>query len=241
MVWMGFGALARFNGVQGWIRKLITYFALRGFDLVVCHAKPLVESLHLHYPWASGKLAYVRRSEGKPGQTYQVADEGYVFCGGRTNRDFESVLTVVRELNVPAKLVMGANVKLRGEVPKSVEIYRDIPAQQFYNLMSRARVVVIALDRPEIASGHVVLNQAMRLGKAVVVTDTAGIDDYVSDGHNALLVKPNDPGDLRDKLALLLADPNLRNTIGKNGSALLSEHNLYTYTKDLTRLITQLG
>jgi glycosyltransferase involved in cell wall biosynthesis len=59
---------------------------------------------------------------------------------------------------------------------------------------------VIALSRPEISSGQVVLSEAMRRDKAVVVTTVAGINDYVSDGQDALLVKPKDPVDLCNRL-----------------------------------------
>jgi glycosyltransferase involved in cell wall biosynthesis len=118
---------------------------------------------------------------------------------------------------VPTKLEMSSQIKLSCDVPENVEIYRDVPTSQFYELMSRASIVVVALLKPEIASGQRVLKEAQLLHKAVVVTDTAGIDDYVSDGYDGLLVKPHDPADLREKLALLVSTPDLRQRLAEAG------------------------
>jgi glycosyltransferase involved in cell wall biosynthesis len=170
--------------------------------------------------------------------TFDKVDDGYIFCGGRTNRDFETVLAAVRELNVPTKLAVGADVSLKGEIPKHVEIYREVSLKQFEELIGKARIIVITLSRPEIASGQIVLQQAMLCRKAVIITNTAGIDDYVSDGRNAILVKPHDPSDLSEKLKLLLADSNLRLELGKAAYVTAKEiNNGNIFAEELTRLI----
>ena len=56
-------------------------------------------------------------------------------------------------------------------------------------------------------------------GTPVVSTRTQGVSDYGVDGTNILLAKPNDPGDLFEKLNLLLVDGNLRNSLRKNAYA----------------------
>ena len=241
MVWINFAPTPELGGIKGWIKEQMTYLALRGFDLIICCAKPLVESLHQRYPKIGRKLAYVRfwGNSEKLNKIYdEVTDEGYVFCGGRTNRDFDTVVAAVRELNVPAKLEMGSEVELN-EVPENVEIYRDVPSHQFFDLMARASIVVIPLLKSEIASGASVLSHAMQMGKPVVVTNTAGMDDYVSDGYNALLVEPRDPVDLRDKLELLLADSNLRAQLRQAGYDTARKHNAYTFAEELAQIITQ--
>lgn len=241
MIWIGFAPTPQRSTINGWIRDLITNLSLRGFNLVICHSKPLLQSLQQRFPKAIDKLVYVpwSGSDNSSNCSYQVTDEGYVFCGGLTNRDFETVVAAVRELSVPTKLVMRADVKLRGEIAENIQIYRDIPGQQFQELMAKAKIVVIALDRPEIASGQLVLNKAMQFAKPVLVTDIAGISDYVSDGYDACLVRPHDPVDLRNKLEMLLADPNLCLQLGQNGYSATERYNSNTFAQQLVQLIKQ--
>jgi glycosyltransferase involved in cell wall biosynthesis len=55
----------------------------------------------------------------------------------------------------------------------------------------------------------------MRFGKPLVVTATAGLDDYVTDGKDAVLVAPGDAEDLGAKLASLLEDTERRKELGQ--------------------------
>jgi glycosyltransferase involved in cell wall biosynthesis len=82
------------------------------------------------------------------------------------------------------------------------------------NLYARARFVVIAL-RPSVnASGVSSLTEAMAAGKAVIISDSPGIRDYVKDNHNALVVPCNDPTALRAAVERLGADAALCQRLG---------------------------
>jgi glycosyltransferase involved in cell wall biosynthesis len=55
-----------------------------------------------------------------------------------------------------------------------------------------------------------VLLEAMAAGKPVVATRIGGSPDIVADGETGLMVAPHDPEDLRQAIARLLSDPQLR-------------------------------
>jgi glycosyltransferase involved in cell wall biosynthesis len=84
-----------------------------------------------------------------------------------------------------------------------------------------------------------VLIQSMGLGKAIVVTRTPTICEYVTDGHDALLVPCGDVPALRAAILRLLDDRALREWLGHNARA--------TFDTDLTteghlhRLIAAIG
>ena len=218
MIWVGFAPEPRTRGIGGYIKKAITQLVMRGFDLLICHSGPLVQSVCQTYHHVSSRVRYVRWGEDMSWlekASDNAADNGYIFSGGRTNRDFSTVLAAVRELKVTTKLAVGAEYTLKEDIPEHVEIYRDVSWERFEELLRESTVVVITLAEPEISSGQTVLLQAMLCRKAIIITNTAGIDDYVTNGKNVIFVKPRDPSDLRDKLRFLLADSDLRIQLGE--------------------------
>jgi glycosyltransferase involved in cell wall biosynthesis len=64
----------------------------------------------------------------------------------------------------------------------------------------------------------------MHLGKAIIVTDSTGVGDYVRDGDNALLSEFNSPTDLAERIRRLWEDPLLCDTLGKNGNRFAACH-----------------
>lgn len=239
LVWVGFAPNPRVPGFRGWLKEFITRRALSGCDLVICNARPLMEAISLRYPGSRDILAFVRwgGGSGKP-PAENLQDGGYVFCGGRTNRDFDTVLEAVTRLGARTVLVTGEQTRFRQAVPDFVTVHRNIPARQFQALIEQARVVVIALQRPDISSGQVVLMQAMRCGKPVVISDTAGIEDYVTDGVDAFLFEPGNPRDLADRLQGLLESEDLRRRAGEVAGATYERtFNSCTYGRDLSAAI----
>jgi glycosyltransferase involved in cell wall biosynthesis len=219
-VWIGFAPNPRRRGLAGWIKEALTDRALLGHDLVVCNALPVVEMIRSRYPRIAGRLAYVRwggwGESADDGKTSAGAmDGGYVFCGGRTNRDFDTVLTAVARLGCPTVIVTGEDVQFSANVPGHVSVHRDISYEHFERLVEESRIVVVSLKRPDVSSGQVELGRAMRFGKPLVVTATAGLDDYVTDGKDAMLVAPGDAEDLGAKLASLLEDTERRKELGQ--------------------------
>lgn len=66
----------------------------------------------------------------------------------------------------------------------------------------------------------------MALGKAVVAPDFSPLRDAINDGDDGLLFPPEDAEDLKDKLALLISEDRLRESIGKQARERVeNEHN----------------
>ena len=86
----------------------------------------------------------------------------------------------------------------------------DVP-----NLLASLDVLVLPSSAHE-GIPQIIL-QAQAMGRAVVATTVGGIPEVVEDGVTGLLVPPQNPEALAEKIAALLDDPGLRERIGAAG------------------------
>jgi len=92
---------------------------------------------------------------------------------------------------------------------------QDIP-----QLLALADVAVLPSYREGIPQ---VLVEAAAMGKPLVATDVPGCGEVVLDGVNGLRVPPRDPEALAEAIIALLADPVLRESLGKASRTLAEE------------------
>jgi len=59
--------------------------------------------------------------------------------------------------------------------------------------------------------------EAMASGLPVVVSKSAGASEVLTDGENALLVNPKNPGEIAKAIQSLIDNPDLYRTLSKNG------------------------
>lgn len=82
-----------------------------------------------------------------------------------------------------------------------------------------ANVCAVALQPNIHCSGITTVLEAMACGRPVVVTDTPGMRDYVTDRLNGLLVPPGDPSAMADAIADVIRDPDLAAGLARAGRA----------------------
>jgi glycosyltransferase involved in cell wall biosynthesis len=167
-------------------------------------------------------------------------DQGYIFCGGKTRRDFKTLIEAVAPLDYPVRIVTTPNSDIvhhgsyldeTQELPPNVEVVRlDGSAGPFIDLMAGARLVVLP-RKPDIAGvGIGVYIMAMALGKCVVISSGVSVDGVLTPDL-AMMVPPEDPGALRDAIVRLWSDTTLRERIAVNGrryaASLGDERRLY--------------
>jgi glycosyltransferase involved in cell wall biosynthesis len=69
-----------------------------------------------------------------------------------------------------------------------------------------------------------VILEAMHDGLPVVATDVGSVAEAVADGETGFVIPAGDGAALQDRLARLLADPALRERLGRRGRAVAAEH-----------------
>jgi len=126
----------------------------------------------------------------------------------------------VRELVAAAEgmpLVIVGDGPLRGEIPDALGF---LPHEELERRFERAAVVACPSHREGFG---VVCAEAMAYGRPVVAGDVGGLRDLVVHEETGLLVPPGDVAALRDALARLLENADLRRRYGEAGRARIAE------------------
>lgn len=215
---------------RGGLEARLTWRVCRGASAVVFLDRPSLQILDgmPHMPPAMLRANFVdpARIRSLAGSADLPPDCDVLFVGwmARTKGIFELV-EAVRDLpGVRAKLVgpvapdVAAQLtRLSGAARSRIAIVPPVPNEQIYALIQRAKIV--ALPSYTEAFPYTIL-EAMALGKPVVATGIAAIPDMLaSQGPEPCgrEVGVADAQSLRDALAALLADADLRRTMGERG------------------------
>jgi hypothetical protein len=136
-----------------------------------------------------------------------VSDDGGVFAGGDSLRDYGPLLAAAVGLEAPVTIATRRRDVLRQrDLPTNVTA-RPVSRERYIQLMREATVVVVALaETSDRSAGESTYVNAMALGKLVVVPDRLGVREYVRDGETGIVIPGEDPGALREALEWAL-DP----------------------------------
>jgi glycosyltransferase involved in cell wall biosynthesis len=141
-----------------------------------------------------------------------TTDDGYVFSGGGGQRDFPALIEAARGLDVSVRIVTFSPefLEWEGDLPRNCDVRWQMALPEFLDQVAGATLVVVPLRRGTYSHGQTTVAQALRLGKAVVTTRHASVEDYVEDGREGLLVEPGDADGYRAAIRRLLDDEELR-------------------------------
>lgn len=123
-----------------------------------------------------------------------------------------------------------------------VQLPGSVPFEKLIKEYAAASVFIMpSKDSPRGSDGlPTVLIESLALGLPVVATRKAGIPDLVKDQETGLLVKPNDPSQLAECIAVLLKDGNLRERLAQAGRKLVEkEFDIRKSVAQLVDLITE--
>jgi GT2 family glycosyltransferase/glycosyltransferase involved in cell wall biosynthesis len=122
--------------------------------------------------------------------------------------------------------------------PGNVTLLPFLTYAQLRAHYARARAVVLPVADALYPAGLTALLEAMSMAKAVIVTRSRGLRDYVIDGETALVVEPNDTAALRDAVRRVLTDRALARRLGDAARARVeAELNLDRYVEQLAALL----
>ena len=149
----------------------------------------------------------------------------YVAALGGEARDFATLCDAARRLPHITLVFIVRPRSLDGiAVPDNVAVHVNLPFAAAWSLVWHSEAALISLRSAQTPNGLVTLVGGMNLGKAQVVTDSAGVTDYVVDGETALLAPARDSAAFAAAIERLIDDPALRSRIGGQAKAFAAEH-----------------
>jgi glycosyltransferase involved in cell wall biosynthesis len=137
---------------------------------------------------------------------------------GSQGRDYATLIEAMRRLPQIPLILVASPKNLKGlRPPSNVEVRQNISLAEAEDVIRRSRFVVVPLLNSQTACGHVTIVFAMFEQRAVIVSESAGVADYVFPGRNGVVVKPGDPASLARAIEDLWNRPDEARRLGEAG------------------------
>ena len=192
-------------------------------DHAVCHASHEAAYYRAEFGEAvAAKIEYTPfgRYQAMPAPPDDVVPAGAslgapvrFFAGGTSNRDYATLIDAFRDLD--ARLLIACHPNdVRGlQWTPNVSVRHDLFGAAFQAELEAADAVILPIRRPEVSSGQLVLLDAMRAGKASIVTAGSCMEDYV-DASCAIGIPWRDSAALAAAVRSLAGDAKSRRQLG---------------------------
>jgi hypothetical protein len=153
-------------------------------------------------------------------------DGGFVLSSGKDNRDVATLLAALTHVNIPARVYAprdetsaAATVTIISPAPGAAQLeYHEV-----IDDLRRATIVAIPVKKLDRLTGLTEINDALALGKPIVMTRTPYLDLDIEREGFGVFIQPGDVRGWRDALNALADDPARRMAMGKAARAFAEE------------------
>lgn len=250
-----FGAAPR---LTGWFAQLKRFGLLPGVKMIAPGALYLNDSQVNYFdkvfvfsrdeisqrdPTLQDKFKFLPLPADGDFESIQPAQAGnYIFAGGGAGRDFATLIEAVRGLDIRLKIVTFSPKTLgyAGDLPDNCEVHWKMSVQEFLSMMAGALFVVVPLRAGLFPHGHTTVVQALRLGKAVITTQNATIDDYITDGCDGILVPAGNVEAYRAAILRLVTEAQYRQSLENHVADRIPQLTYQAFAHNLVMLCRQL-
>lgn len=146
-----------------------------------------------------------------------VSENNYSLAIGRSNRDYDFLMEVWRQLPEEENLIVISDTwKPKAVLPPNVIHKNNISGDAQFPYIANCKVMIIPIKDGEICSGDTVLLKAMSYKKPVMVSIPSTLGEmYIDDGINGLLCE-KDVFSFANKLSGLLSSEAEQNRLSGN-------------------------
>lgn len=229
---------SREDSIAQRLKLAFTRYALARVELVLVYSSIEVELFQNAYENGFTQFVFTPLGIELP-NAHGMENKGYIFSGGRSNRDYDTLIKAAAELNVHVQIAAQRFNIRTSTLPKNVSVHYDAFGDDFLRLLRQSMFVVIPLDRVDESSGQLVLLQAMALGKAIIITENRGISDYYQPDVTALVAPPHDVGGLKRQISRLMNEKQRRDQIGLAAQKFVQQFSLQKQAQRVAALIVE--
>lgn len=116
-----------------------------------------------------------------------IGDDGFIFSGGFSNRDYALLLAATRSIDAPLCIVASAHNQIDAAEHPHATVHRDLAEDKFEALLARSRVVAMPLKSQGEACGQSVLLRVLRNGKPLIATRHEAIEAYLGSDYQGFV------------------------------------------------------
>ena len=206
-------------GFVGKIYKAFISYCIHSkyIDRIVVYSKSEVSYYAALFHVSEKKFQFIplgMQEESKKIKLFDDKDTPFLLSVGRSNRDYAFLFRSVADIPYQV-IVLSDSIDPNVEIPANVKVYRNVKGDKYLKLLARSKCVLIPLKDPNISSGQLVILQAMRYGVPIIVTESVAVQDYVTDGIDAVVVKKEE-NEFRETIIKLMDNEGERQRISQN-------------------------
>lgn len=153
--------------------------------------------------------------QAPPAATHRPTAGLVLSVGTDRGRDFQTFVAALSDFPAPVTVVTNAEHAGRLRDTGGIRVYGPIERSEYLSLLNEAEVVVCPSLPFAYPTGQTVLLEALASGRPCVVTRSAALDDYVTDGVDVKLVPAGDPAALRAAVDELRSNATLRASLSR--------------------------
>lgn len=250
IVLMPFIFTARDSGAANRLRLAYYRFVMARVQVAICHSELETGRYERLFAGGGTVFAFVRWGThvpgldeilGVPGAPPQPGGQKRVVSAGRSGRDYPGLVAATKGLDCQVVIICNESAALQGvQSGGQIEVLGNCFGRAYLRQLLLADVVAVPLRVADISAGQMVLIQAMALGRALVVTDTPTVGDYLTHNETALLVPKGDQAALHAAIARLLEDRALAKRLGDAArAAYLAHFSNEVFMRDVVRTVQQ--
>jgi glycosyltransferase involved in cell wall biosynthesis len=195
-------------------------FAFKKIDKLVVSSRMEIQLYSEYFKIPAKNIDFVRWGVRYPvfNNSLRNINSDYICAVGGNARDYRTFMDTMKEIpNISAIVVARPHNLLGLQIPGNVTVLSNIPKDEAYSVIANSRIMVLPLSGNEIPCGHVTLVVALYLGIPSIVTNSSGIEDYVSDLETGILCTPACKESMRKAILKLMHDPILCSNISNKG------------------------
>ena len=164
-----------------------------------------------------------------------------VFCGGQSDRDFNTVIMAFRNTNTPVIICCPDDYVITkiNLITKNIKVLRFsyVSASEYYSLISKCFCVVISLKSEYSSCGQLLFSFCMKNSIPIIASNCFGTRDYITNNKNGLLVPINDSKSIKKAHQKLLENKKTRLDLVKNSKEISNKMNFENYLKIIYQII----
>ncbi|MBI4436484.1 MAG: GNAT family N-acetyltransferase [Candidatus Omnitrophica bacterium] len=189
------------NPLRKWWKGMVLRWIARSVRLFLVWSRQECDTYSAYFKIPREKFVFMPHHASLDGYDVEGKNGNYIFAGGDSSRDYETLLEAVRSLSFPTLIVAKQVAFWNGKpLPPHVTAQTTDPLG-FRKLMAGARMVVLPLTRGLLQStGQQSYLNAMALKKPVIVSEVPGVLDHVTPEVTGIVVPPGDPVALREAI-----------------------------------------